>query len=77
MTVPLTPRAEVLLRELAHLGSPEEIVERALERLVSDEPEAAERMTPKEAVERIRELRKRLSLGGLSIEDLVNEGRKC
>lgn len=76
MTVTLTPHAEELLYRLAHGGPPEQIVERALERLVADEPDAAKRMTPKEAVERIRELRKGLSLGGLSIKELVNEGRK-
>ena len=33
-------------------------------------------MTPREAVDRIRELREGNSLGGLSIKDLINEGRK-
>ena len=33
-------------------------------------------MTPAEAVADIRELRKGVTLGGLRIKDLINEGRK-
>jgi hypothetical protein len=33
-------------------------------------------MTPAEAVADIRELRKGVTLGGLRIRDLINEGRK-
>ena len=77
MEVPLTGRAEELLRQLAHLGSPEQIVEMSLERLLAgSRPPTAKCMTPAEAVDRIRELRKGLTLGGLSIKDLINEGRK-
>jgi hypothetical protein len=32
--------------------------------------------TPEEAVRNIRELRKKNTLGGLKIRDLINEGRK-
>jgi hypothetical protein len=76
MTVILTPHAEALLQRLAYAGPPEEVVERALERFAAEQPTPKKRMTPAEAVERIRELRKGLSLGGLSIKDLINEGRK-
>jgi len=33
-------------------------------------------MTPSKAVDNVRELRKGVTLGGLSIKDLINEGRK-
>ena len=33
-------------------------------------------MTPEEAVDDIRELRKGVTLGGIRIRDLINEGRK-
>jgi hypothetical protein len=76
MTVTLTPHAQELLQQLAHDGSPEQIVERALERLAAEQPLPAKRMTPDEAVERIRQLRRGVTLGGVSIKDLINEGRK-
>ena len=76
MTVTLTPHAEALLQQLAHSGSPEEIVERALELLAAEQPIAKKRMTPAEAVERILQLRERNTLGGISIKELINEGRK-
>jgi hypothetical protein len=76
MTVSLTPRAEAILQQLTHGGSPEQIVERALERLAAEQLLPAERMTPNEAVERIRQLRRGVTLGDSSIKDLINEGRK-
>jgi hypothetical protein len=58
--------------------SPEEVVTRALEILAEKEQHAAATgtMTPAEAVDDIRALRKGVTLGGLSIRDLINEGRK-
>jgi hypothetical protein len=57
--------------------SPEEVVTRALESLTEREPPAPQRKkTPAEAVADIRELRKGVTLGGLKIRDLINEGRK-
>jgi hypothetical protein len=58
--------------------SPEEVVTRALETLAEKEPPnaTARTMTPAEAVADIRELRKGVTLGGLRIRDLINEGRK-
>ncbi len=76
MTVTLTPHAETLLQQLAHAGSPEEVVERALERLAAEQSLSTKRMTPTEAIERIRELRQGITLGGASIKELINEGRK-
>jgi hypothetical protein len=76
MEVTLTRRAEELLREFAHLGPPEQIVEMALERLAADRLRIGKRLTAQVAVERILALRERNSLGGLSIKDLINEGRK-
>ncbi len=37
---------------------------------------SAQTMSPAEAVADIRELRKGLTLGGLRVKDLINEGRK-
>jgi len=78
MQVTLSPHAEELLK--AALGrqagsSAEEIVERALEKLV-EEPPAARKRTSAEAVEHIRESRKGVTLGGLNIKDLIHEGHK-
>jgi hypothetical protein len=58
--------------------SPEEVVARALETLAANEPQAvsAATMSTTEAVADIRELRKGVTLGGLRIKDLINEGRK-
>jgi hypothetical protein len=48
-----------------------------LETLAEKEPPGPTRtMTPAEAVADIRELRKGITLGGLKIKDLINEGRK-
>ncbi len=76
MTVNLTPHAEELLQQLMHAGSPEEVVEEALERLVAEQGGRKKGMTAHEAVDRIRELRKGITLGGISVKELVNEGRK-
>lgn len=76
MTVNLTPHAEELLRQLVHGGSPEQVVEEALERLVAEQESTEKRMTPQEAVDRIRELRKGVTLSGISVRELINEGRK-
>jgi hypothetical protein len=59
-------------------------IEEYLERLVASDasvsvhvgPFGSALYTPAEAVDRIRELRKGLSLGGLKIKDLINEGRR-
>jgi len=80
MTVTLTDHAQELLqaalaRRPGH--GPAEVVETALAALVEkDPPASAGTMTPDEAVADILELRKGISLGGLRIRDLINEGRK-
>ena len=59
-------------------------IEEYLERLVASDASTSERVgpfgsgpyTPEEAADGIRELRKGLSLGGLKIKDLMNEGRR-
>ncbi len=56
--------------------SVEAFVERALGDLAFDNSRPANMMTPEEAVADIRELRKGLTLGGVKIRDLINEGRK-
>lgn len=81
LTLILDPHGEQLVT--AHLRSgryhsPEEVVNHALETLARVEPPSApaRTMTPAEAVADIRELRQGVTLGGLNIRDLINEGRK-
>ena len=79
MQVTLTRHAQELLNaELARTGgSPEEVIERALEQLAdNDRTISSCRKTPAEAVADIRELRKGVTLAGLKIADLIREGRK-
>lgn len=81
MQVTLTPHGEELLKDqLARQAgsSPEQILERALEKLAEQAPPAAaeRRKTPAEAVDDILELRKGVTLGGLKIKDLIHEGHK-
>lgn len=81
LTLTLGPHGEQLVEAHLRTGryhSPEEVVTRALETLAEQEPTAAPTatMTPAEAVADIRELRKGVTLGGLRIKDLINEGRK-
>jgi hypothetical protein len=77
LTLTLDAHGEELVA--AHLRSglyqsPEEVVTRALETLATKARAGA--MTPAEAVDDIRELRKGVTLGGLRIRDLISEGRK-
>jgi hypothetical protein len=78
MQVTLSPHGEELLK--AQLtrnagSSPEEILERALEKLA--EEQTAERpRTPAEVVAHIRASRNGVTLGGLKIKDLIHDGHK-
>ena len=76
----LDPHSEQLLAAQIRSGrysTPEEVISRALETLAEKEPPAnPQRKTPAEAVADIRELRKGVTLGGLKIRELINEGRK-
>jgi Arc/MetJ-type ribon-helix-helix transcriptional regulator len=81
LTLNLDPHGEQLIAAHLRTGryhSPEEVVTRALETLAEKDPPAVPNrtMTPSEAVADIRELRKGVTLGGIRIKDLVNEGRK-
>ena len=81
LTLTLDPHSEELVTAHLRTGryhSPEEVVTRALETLSEKEPPTmpTRPMTPAEAVADIRELRKGVTLGGLRIKDLINEGRK-
>jgi Arc/MetJ-type ribon-helix-helix transcriptional regulator len=81
LTLTLDPHGEQLVAAHLRTGryhSPEEVVNRALETLAEKEPPIVptQTMTPAEAVADIRELRKGVTLGGLRIKDLINEGRK-
>jgi Arc/MetJ-type ribon-helix-helix transcriptional regulator len=80
LTLTLDPRGERLIAAHLRTGryhSPEEVVTRALETLAEkDPPGAARKRTAAEAVAHIRESRKGVTLGGLKIKDLINEGRE-
>ena len=77
MTVALTPYDQPLLSQLADAGSPQQLVERGLERLAKDRPiRRNARITAAEAVDRILQLGERNMLGGIPVKELVNEGRK-
>jgi hypothetical protein len=81
LTLTLDTHGEQLVAAYLRSGlyrSPEEVVTRALETLAAREPHAvsAGTMSPAEAVADIRELRQGVTLGGLRIKDLINEGRK-
>lgn len=58
--------------------SPEEVVTRALKTFAAQEPNAGPTgtMSPTEAVADIRELRRGVTLGGLRVKNLINDGRK-
>lgn len=51
-------------------------LDRYLEAIITAQAGEARKESPAEAVVQIRELRRDLSLGGLSIKELINEGRK-
>jgi len=81
LTLTLDTHGEHLVA--AHLRSglyqsPEEVVTRALETLAAKKLHSVSTgtMSPAEAVADIRELRKGITLGGLRIKELINEGRK-
>jgi hypothetical protein len=79
MQITLTRHAEELLNEeLARTGgSPEAVIERALEQLTDRERGApSSSKTPAQAVADIRELRRGVTLGGIKVTDLIREGRK-
>ena len=80
LTLTLDSHGEQLVADQLRTGryqSPEEVVTRALETLSEKEPPAGQlKKTPAEAVADIRELRKGITLGGVKIKDLINEGRK-
>jgi len=81
LTLTLDPHGEELVA--AHLRSgryhsPQEVVARAPETFAEKGPPAPSTgtMTAAEAVAEIRKLRKGVTLGGLRIRDLIDEGRK-
>jgi hypothetical protein len=80
MNVILSGHAEELLdAALARRpgADPAEVPESALQALVEkDLPAAPLNMMPDEAVADLRNLRKGLTLDGVRIKDLINEGRK-
>jgi Arc/MetJ-type ribon-helix-helix transcriptional regulator len=82
LTLTLDPHGEQLLAQHLRTGrysSPEEVVTRALETL-SEQPDRStltqNKKTVSEAISHIREARKGVILGGLTIKDLIQEGHK-
>jgi hypothetical protein len=80
MQVTLSHHGRALLEAALASGvgrSPEEVVERALEALVTVQPRRGDRgRTAADAAAHIRESRRGVRLAGLSVRDLINEGRK-
>jgi Arc/MetJ-type ribon-helix-helix transcriptional regulator len=80
MTLTLNSEQEQLVREELRTGqyqSPEEVISRALEALREQERGAlARKRDPRRAATRIRERRKGVRLGDITIRELVNEGRR-
>ena len=82
MNLTLNPEHERMVNEelrAGHFGTAEEVIGCALEALREKEHgflQRAEKRDPKRAAARIRERRKGVTLGGLRIKDLVNEGRR-
>lgn len=81
-SIRLTPHGEAILQKQLANGtyrSPEEVVERALETLADNCEQsrlAPSTKTAAEAVADILESRKGVTLGGMSIRDLIHEGHK-
>jgi Arc/MetJ-type ribon-helix-helix transcriptional regulator len=81
-TIRLTPHSDALIQKQLEKGayrSPEEVVERALETLEAKSDQSSVTRSTKtvaEAVDDLLELRDGLTLGGLKIKDLIQEGRK-
>jgi Arc/MetJ-type ribon-helix-helix transcriptional regulator len=83
MTVELKPEQERRIEELMRSGrfhSLDELLDQALEKVSAGEPspdttQEERKRRAGNAVVHIRELRKGLTLGGLRIKDLIEEGR--
>jgi hypothetical protein len=80
MTITLKPETEQLVRDAIRqwrFESVDELITKTLE--AWNERNAIQRpsrRTPAEAAAHIRQLREGLTLGGLKIKDLINEGRR-
>ena len=67
---------EVKVQAEAQGLGPESYAEKLVREDLARAASAATRASARAAVEELRELRKGITLGGLSIKELVNEGRK-
>ncbi|HKA52842.1 MAG TPA: hypothetical protein VKJ47_04205 [Candidatus Binatia bacterium] len=84
MTITLKPETERLINEELKSGDykdAEDVIQRALQTLhtLKQHETAAQpptHRTPQEAAAHIRELRQGNTLGGLTIKELINEGRR-
>jgi Arc/MetJ-type ribon-helix-helix transcriptional regulator len=83
MAIHLKPEHErIILEEIeaGHFRNADEVLDRALAALRAQKPDARYAVQDRvlraqAAAAKIRELRKGLSLGGLNIKDLIEEGR--
>ena len=80
MTITLSPEHEQLISEAIRAGlihTPDEALDEALEALRQRLQARSARSTPVQTAERLATFgnRHQLSLGGISIKDLINEGR--
>ena len=79
LTLTLDPHGEQLIAPHLRSGryaTPEEVVTHALEILAEKEPASKRKKSPAEAVADIRQLHEAITLGGLKIRNLIDEGRK-
>jgi hypothetical protein len=79
LQVTINGRSEAIVKaQLARgqAGSPEEVVERALDAYAGGYSLGASSKSPKDAVADILALREAVELGGLKAKDLAHEGHK-
>jgi len=81
MTISPTPEQERKIQEALRAGlidSPEQLLDLGLEHIRENHGERTSERSTAEAIERAATFGKRhgLSLGGLKIKDLINEGRR-
>ncbi len=81
MTITLRPEYEQIIARAIQSGvyqTPDQVIERALEALrgQSDPATSPPLMRSQIAAQRIRELRKGVTLGGIPIKELIEDGRE-
>jgi Arc/MetJ-type ribon-helix-helix transcriptional regulator len=79
MTVQLSPEQQHVIDQAMESGkyrSVDEVLDSALEGMRQREGIRPSLQRTREAVDRIRELRKGFTLGGISIKELIEDGRE-